>query len=121
MLSTILRVELIILAVVFIAIVIHKVNNRKLLMQYSLIWLFISLVMIVVAAFPQIVVTITQASGIETPSNLVYLIGIVGLMFISINLTAKISRQANDIRLLVQMNAIDTYLREKESRTDIND
>ena len=110
MLPSVLRVELIVFAVIFVIYVINKVNKKKLLLQYSLIWMFIALLIIILAIFPQSVVFIAMLCGIETSSNLVYLIAIVGLLFILVNTTAKLSKQSVDIKKIIQTNAIRVYL-----------
>ena len=53
MMSVLLRIEMIVLALVFIVLVFRTVNKQRLQMRFSLVWLMISFAMMVVAIFPQ--------------------------------------------------------------------
>lgn len=114
MMPLILRCLLIVFSILFICYVIKKVNSKKLQTQFSLVWLLIALILIIIAIFPQIVYFTAGLLGIEVSSNLVYLIGIICLMFIQLNLTVKVSKQSDDIKNLVQMFAINTFLEEEK-------
>lgn len=109
MLSMLLRVELLVVALFFIVMVIRNVNKKKLLLQYSLVWLVLAIAMIIAALFPQIAVSLT-AAGIAQPSNFVYAVGLFVLLFIAFNFTAKLSKQSSDIRNLTEQEAIDRFL-----------
>ncbi|EQK43928.1 hypothetical protein C672_2872 [[Clostridium] bifermentans ATCC 638] len=54
---------------------------------------------------------------IETPSNLVYLIGIIGLLIVAFLHSIIISSQANKIKTLVQMVSIENYMKDHEIQT----
>lgn len=110
MLSMLLRVELLVVALFFIVMVIRNVNKKKLLLQYSLVWLVLAIAMIIAALFPQIAVSLTAAAGIAQPSNFVYAVGLFVLLFIAFNFTAKLSKQSSDIRNLTEQEAIDRFL-----------
>ena len=76
MMSVLLRIEMIVLALVFIVLVFRTVNKQRLQMRFSLVWLMISFAMMVVAIFPQIVITLSGWAGVEVPSNFLYLLGL---------------------------------------------
>lgn len=113
-----LKIEMIIIAVVFVILVFRAVNRRQLQLKYSLIWLLLSLGMIVVAFFPQIMDWLSSLLGIQTTSNFVYLIGIVLLIVFMFFLTIMLSKQSDRIRLLVQTVSIDKYLQENHLTID---
>lgn len=107
----VLRITLIFISLVFIFFVIKKVNSGKLQTQFSLIWLFISAAIIIIALFPQLVYFIANLLKIEASSNLVYLLGIVVILFLLVNITIRMSKQDNDIRIMVQNFGIEEFLR----------
>lgn len=109
MLSIHLRVELLVVALFFILMVIRNVNKKKLLLQYSLVWLAMAVAMIIAAVFPRTVVVLTAAAGIAQPSNFVYAVGLFVLLFIAFNFTAKLSKQSSEIRNLTEQEAIDRF------------
>lgn len=110
--NTLLRVEMIVLAVLVIIVIVHNVNRKRLRVQYSLVWLLIALSMLVAAVFPGIVSWLCSVLDIETPSNLIYLIGIIVLLMISFFQTLLISKQADQIKRLIQVVSIEKYLSE---------
>lgn len=70
--------------------------------------------------FPGIVVWLCGITGIETPSNLIYLFGILILLLISFYQTALLSKQADRITRLTQVLSIEKFYREQKEadRTD---
>lgn len=113
MMSLALRIELIILAIAFVFVIVRNVNRKRLRIQYSFIWLIIALALIVAAFFPNTVVWLCGVLDIETPSNLVYLLGIIVLLLITFHQTQLISRQADQIKRLTQMISLEKYKREE--------
>ena len=107
--TPVLRIELIILAILAICIVIHTVNKRILKLKYSLVWLFISRLLITTACFPQIAFKVTSLVGIETPSNLIFLLAILSLLGICFSLTVIVSRLAEKKKRLIQLLSIKHY------------
>lgn len=105
--TTLLRVELIVLSIISITIVIHAVNKGILQLKYSLIWLLISLGFIITACFPKIIFMITALVGIETPSNLIFFLAITALLGICFSLSIIVSKQDAKIKRLIQLLSID--------------
>lgn len=114
--SIVLRIELIVLAFVFVALVFDAVNKKKLWLQYSLIWLLISLGLVITAFFPNILDWMASIMEIEVTSNLVYLIAIFVLVIITFYLTKIVSKQSEQIKTLIQITSIERYINEKEER-----
>lgn len=112
--SNVLRIELIVLVLVFVMLVFNTVNKRKLWLQYSLIWLLISFGLLVVAFFPGILDWLAYFMQIEVTSNLVYLIAIFVLMVITFYLTKIVSKQSEQIKTLIQVCSIERYTSENE-------
>lgn len=113
-----LRIEMIVIAVVFVAIVFRTVNKKKLLLKYSLIWLTIALGMIIVSFFPHLVTWLSALVGIETPSNFIYLLGLVALLIITFSLTIILSKQTEQVKTLIQTISIENYLNSEASIKD---
>jgi hypothetical protein len=117
-LSAVLRIEMILLAIGFLAFVFIIVNKRQLQMKYSLVWIGISFGMIIFAFFPQLVKKLAELTGIETTSNLIYLLGIITLLIITFSLSIIVSRQSDRIKSLIQIISIEKYLNEVEPVID---
>lgn len=100
--TIVLRVSLLAFAVGFTAIVLWLVAGGKLRLKYSLLWMALATILILCALFPRVVSWLTHLVGIATPSNFVFLVGLVCLLGIALALTAIVSWQARDIRTLIQ-------------------
>ena len=109
-----LRIEMIVMAVLVVFIIIHNVNRKRLRIQYSFVWLLIALSLLAVAFFPGIVIWLCSIMSIETPVNLIYLLGIFALLLITFYQTLVISRQADRITRLTQIVSIEKFLADRE-------
>lgn len=112
--SPLLRVEMIVLALLIVTIIVRSVNRKKLRIQYSFAWLVIAAALLTVAFFPGIAIWLCGVTGIETPSNLIYLFGILILLLISFYQTALLSKQADRITRLTQVLSIEKFYREQK-------
>lgn len=112
--SPFLRAEMIVLALLIVTIIVRSVNRKKLRIQYSFAWLVIAAALLAVAFFPGIAVWLCGVTGIETPSNLIYLFGILILLLISFYQTALLSKQADRITRLTQVLSIEKFYREQK-------
>lgn len=100
--SLTLRIIVGLLALVLTGSVCWQVNSHKLLLRYSLIWFFISFVVILAAIFPDAVIWLSNSLGFDVTSNFVFLVGIAFLLLACLSLTAICSRQEKKIKNLVQ-------------------
>ncbi len=118
--SPTLRVEMIVLAAAMIAVVFRAIRRGKLLVRFSLLWLAVSVGMLIVAAFPGIVIRLSRLVQIETPSNLVYLLGILLLLLIVLRQTELLSRHTEQIKRLTQELSLER-MRAQEGKEDNSD
>lgn len=114
-----LRVEMIIFAIIFLFIVFRTINKNKLLMQYSIIWVVISIGMIIMSFNFNAVKRIAYFIGVKTPSNFIYLLALVALLCITFYLTIIVSKQSLKIKSLVQLVSVKNIL-DKEIKNDEN-
>ena len=120
--STLLRIEMIVIALLIVTIIVRSVNRKKLRIQYSFAWLIIAAALMVIALFPGVVVWLCGITGTETPSNLIYLFGILILLLISFYQTVLLSKQADRITRLTQVLSIERFYREQqEQKETVND
>lgn len=100
--TDLLRIELIIVALVISCFIFIKIRKRKIETQYTIIWIFICFALIIGAIFPGLIEKVTDFMGLETPSNLVFLLGIFTLLIMNLKHTEKISQDEKKIRKLIQ-------------------
>ena len=112
----ILQIILIALALVFICFILMITQKKKLSYRYTLIWLFFSFVILVIAIFPQIIMAISNWVHIETPVNALFLISIGAIILIIFFMTIGYSKHSEKITKLVQTNSLlEKRIRELES------
>lgn len=119
MMSQTLRIELIVLAVLFFCIVVRNVNKRNLQMKYSLIWILASALLVAVAIAPEVVYKAAAYIGIETPSNFIFLICLAWMIGMNLMLSIIVSRQSEKIKKIIQVVSLDNYERERGNREKI--
>ena len=115
--SVVLQVVVAAFCVLMLGYVVVLVARERLLLKYSLLWLVLCIVLLLVALFPQALFGLSAALGFETPVNFIYFIGFFCLMAIVLSLSVITSRQTMKIKNLTQRIAIVEY----ESRNEFAD
>lgn len=116
-----LQVVTLILLLCAVFVLIHQVKKKQLDLRYSLSWIFLVAVMIILAAFPNILIGLTDMLGVATPSNMLFFFGFVISLSIIYTLTLAISKLADNVRSLTQKVALlekelkeQDFLKEKD-------
>lgn len=109
-----LRVELIILSLVFLFLVLKTIRDKKLLVQYALVWIILAAVMLLFAVIPGFAEFLTTLVGIETTSNFIYLAAIVALLILCFSLTVIVSKQTVKIKSIIQSVSIEDALQKEQ-------
>ena len=113
----ILQIILIVLALIFVAFILTVTKRKQLSYRYTLLWLFFSLVIVIIALFPQIIMFISNLVHIETPANTIFLMAIGALIIIIFFMTIGYTKHSEKITRLVQANAIlEKRLRDIENK-----
>lgn len=114
--SIMLRVLLIGMSVLSLLYVIWRIRHSKMQIEYTLFWIILSIIMIVMSVFPGIVYWITEKMGMVSPANVVYLFIIAVLLVKSFMMTIEISTLENKVKDLVQQIAINEKEHSDEKR-----
>jgi hypothetical protein len=102
MLSLKLQIILLLFASFGFILLLQMLKTYALRLQFSLLWLFLSLGVIFVAAFPASVYRISASLGFEKPVNVIFLMGITGATAIIFSLTVSLSRLSSQVRQVTQ-------------------
>ncbi|GAA0499628.1 DUF2304 domain-containing protein [Microbacterium aurantiacum] len=94
------------LALVILIIVVWMLLTRTLREKYAVMWLVIALAVLVLGLFPQLLSSMTNALGVQLPSNLLFAIAIVLLLGVALHLSWELSQAENEIRRLAEESAI---------------
>ena len=101
-----LKIVLIVLTVFFFVYVARMIVLKKLLLKYTLIWFFASIVLIVLAVFDNLSIWLANVLHIETPINAVVVAVFAFVLLILFALTLTISKNVEQIRELTQEVAL---------------
>ena len=100
--STNLRIGLIVVSLILLVTVCVQLRKKSIPVKYSLVWLFSSLIIFLIALVPQIFMFFSKMLGFVAMSNLVIGMFIFILLIISLTLTIIVSDQRKKITLLIQ-------------------
>jgi hypothetical protein len=102
MISHQLQLILIITSVITLFVFTNMIRKYNLELKYSLLWLFICIINILLASFTQIAQIIADLLSIKTPVNAIFLLSFAFQFFLIFSLTITISRLSNKVTQLVQ-------------------
>lgn len=110
------------LCLAFMAYVLRLVSKGRLTLKYSLLWLALSVVMLLICLFSKQVGDFTYLLGFKVFSNFVFVAGLCFLLIITLALSSIVSKQASAIKTLTQRLALAEKqieeLRESSSASD---
>ncbi len=109
--SLAIRILLIIISVGTLAFVISRVRKSRIRIEDSIFWVCLSVLLIIISIFPQIVFFFTDLLGIQSPINLVFLFFIFVLLIQCFTMSVRISQSDTKIKELTQQLAIEKFER----------
>lgn len=110
------RIILILLVVATNLFSFRQIRRGKMSLNHSLLWIFVSLILLVLALFPGIATWISQKIGIGLPINMVFLSFSLFSIVLFIYLTNVVSREDRINRRLTQQVALlEKRVRELET------
>ncbi len=104
--ATSTRVVALVAAIALFAAVLEAVRRRKLLEEFTPIWMSCALAILVLAFSFDLLVAITDLIGAWTPSSTVFFLGLAFLMAISLGYAVRLSTLSNRVKVLAQELAI---------------
>lgn len=100
--NNILKIEMIVVLLLFLLFIVNSIRRNRMNLKYSLIWIFSSIVILVFVLVPGLLEWTTKMLGFQVTSNMIYMLAIVAILLIVLSLTTIVSRQADEIRSLIQ-------------------
>ncbi|NLP14070.1 MAG: DUF2304 domain-containing protein [Clostridium sp.] len=92
----------IVFSILFLLIVIELVRKNKLQERYSLLWIFISIVFLILSSTSVLLDSLAKSLDIKNPPSLLFLLGLIYLIVYSLNTTVVVSKQNERIIRLTQ-------------------
>lgn len=100
--SPLLRIEMFIIAILFLFFVIRSINKNHMSLNRAFGWLITSIVLVIFSLFPGLPEKLSILFGFETTSNFLFLIAVFVLLILAIQNTIVTSKQQNQIKSLIQ-------------------
>jgi hypothetical protein len=96
-------------AAIGLALLVLELLRRGILRErFAVLWLVVSGLLVIVAAFPDLLRAAATALGFELPSNMLFFIAILFLLLVCLQLTYEVSRLEARTRRLVEDLALLT-------------
>ena len=104
------RLILVFIAVLSTYMMLKKIKQSKLQIQYSIFWVILSGIIVLMAVFPNIMTVFSSMLGVYSPANLVFAAILFILLVKNFFMTIEISELENKLKELTQ----EIALREKK-------
>ena len=86
--------------------VIHAIRKNKIDIRHALIWILVCILLAVLDIWPIILERLSRALGFELPVNMLFFLGFAIATVIIFGLTARVSKQNEQIKRLTQELAL---------------
>jgi len=114
--TTIIYVFSILFSLTFVLFVLQMVRKRKLREQYSIMWILLALVIVVVSVKSDWLDKLSHLVGIYYPPSLLFLIALLFCFAYMLHLTVVISKLSDRVVRLTQEVSIHRQREEAEKR-----
>lgn len=112
-------------AFVSLTVIFEMLRRHKLREKYAIFWVFLSVLIVIVAIFPATLIWAADVTGVEVPSNLLFFVASLVLLAVNVQLSSEVGRLEERVRTLAEEmglqrlvleQALEKELTEDESR-----
>ncbi len=96
------KVVTIFIAVSIFIVILELVRRRKLMEEYSWLWLLTGIGLITLTLWYGLLVKVTRLIGAAVPTSTLFLFALIFLMFVCLQFSVKISKLTNQVKNLTQ-------------------
>lgn len=104
-------------ALALMAFLVVLLRSRRLREKYAFTWIIVGVVVLVLGAFPNLILWLTKMAGIQTPTNLLFAASLLVLLIVCIQLSVEITGLEEETRTLTEEVAL-LRLDVERSRSD---
>lgn len=118
--NIVLQISLIAGIIVYFYILFYLIKKKSLNLKYTLLWIFSGSIMLIIAIFPQIIISFTHILGIIDVTNGLFAIMIFFILIILMSITGIVSKLKERNKKLIQECALlEKRVRELEKQNNI--
>jgi hypothetical protein len=94
------------ISAVVVLLLLGLLRSRRLKEKYAGLWIVLALAVVILGVFPDLAGWLARLVGVQTPINLVFLLGFVVVLAVCIQLSAELSRAEESTRTLAEEIAL---------------
>jgi hypothetical protein len=115
-----LQIVAIVGAVSLLLLVLELVRRRALMERYALLWLFCSVVVLMLAVWQDALDTLARAMGIAAAPNALFFVAVGFILLLLLHFSAAMSRLTDQSKVLAQRQALlEQRLHELETTPEV--
>ncbi len=114
-----LRVILALILLLGLVYLISLIKKRKLDLKYSILWLLVPVVILIIVVIPGVLEWLAAILGIYDVMNMVFFLGFIFLISVVFSFTVALSKMADSIRQLTQKVALEEYADRKKIESQV--
>lgn len=114
-----LRIYIVTLSVLFLIYLINMIRKNKINLKYILSWISISIGILIIALFPNILILLSNFLGVKDPMNALYFVGFIFMIIVVFSLTVAQSRLSDKVKSLAQEIALNSYEKDVKNKDRI--
>lgn len=114
-----LRVILALILLLGLGYLISLIKKRKLDLKYSILWLLVPVVILIIVVIPGVLEWLAAILGIYDVMNMVFFLGFIFLISVVFSFTVALSKMADSIRQLTQKVALEEYADRKKIESQV--
>ena len=116
MMTTTLRIALILVSLGTFAMIMRKIRQSRMQIESAIFWIVLALVLVVYSVFPKVADACVGLLGIYATTNFLFLFAIFVLILKVFFMSIHISQLESKIKELVQVMALEEKKYEEEKR-----
>ena len=116
MMTTMLRILLILVSVATMGMMVRKIRQAKVQIEDSIFWILLSMLLVVFSIFPAVADGLAGLLGIYSTANFLFLFTIFLLLVKLFTMTLSMSQLETRLKELVKRMALDELQREEEKQ-----
>jgi len=101
-------------AALFLILVFGLIRQRKVDINYSILWIFISVAILAISIWYDLLLFVSKLIGAVTPTTTLFIFGTIFLLALNIHYSIRMTQMSRQIKILAQESA---FLRFELRRT----
>lgn len=101
-----LRISLLVAIMLYLILIIVLLRKKSFTLKYSLLWMFMAVVLIIMVAFPKLVEWLAKVIGVASYINAIFMAFIFFILLLVVSLTSIVSKQNKEIKTIIQNVAL---------------